>query len=77
MPSSEFPHECCGELPVTTWSVLLTYCHAHQCYSVHWSVTGQYEDDSTPIRDGHVHLGPFDGEKELKEALDTACRAVF
>lgn len=77
MPASEFPHECCGELPVTVRSVQLTWCHAHQAYSVHWSVVTQHGDDPTVLRSDHLNLGPFDGPAELREVLDKACRSVF
>lgn len=77
MPDSEFPHECCGELPVTISTVMLSFCHAHQAYSIHWSVVGQVGDNPEPLRSGHVNLGPFDDDQVLREELDNACRTVF
>lgn len=77
MPDSEFPHECCGELPVTVHSVMLTHCHTHQSWSVHWSIVDQAQDEPTQLLSGHIHLGPFDDENAMQEALDKARRAVF
>lgn len=77
MPADEFPHECCGELPVTIHSVMLTHCHTHQAWSVHWSIVDHFEDEPKALLTGHVNLGPFDDESALQEALAKARRAVF
>lgn len=57
----------CAALPVSVWSVSVTYCHYHQAYSAHYMVTTQTSDGAVDLNESaSIAFGPFDSSTDAQ-----------